>query len=256
MDIFDLSASLSADVAEPPDEKYFGDLALLRPISNKPINGLALEKFVRGENGFDLNPELKAGLEARINEFFLDRHMQLLPDYNVSPIWKNFEYMTLLVDINKREEAKKRIFTNGGNYDWIVGLLLAFRVRTPKGFEFMLYDKIGIHRDHHGNGHLKELINFARVIDAYLTKKYHPQANISMPAGLRTSEEEADAKYTTKSDLRATKSIIYGSEAIDYFVHLFGFLHPVTRQPINPFYSQADEVATYIASLPPSFRKI
>src|SRR3989344_2832944 len=137
MGIFNLDVLSSDHTVEPPDERHFGDLALLRPLSTKPMNGLALEKFVKDENGFVVTPELQAGLESRINEFFRDREMELLPDYRQSPLWKNFEYMVLLVDTEKREKAKVRAETNGNNYDRIAGLLLAFRVRTPNGFEFI-----------------------------------------------------------------------------------------------------------------------
>jgi len=214
----------------------------------RETNGLVLQRFVNGEDGFQITDELKKGLERRINDFFADKKKKLTDEFYSTPLWRDFAYMVTLVDPQNKFNPKL------GNYDAILGILTAFRIRTESGFEFMLYDTIGININHRRNGHLRTIIGFARDIDLYLTRKTEHSRQLALPAGLRTSDlEEAHPRYCHVSDEWISKS---GVHEIDYWVHLFGFKDPTTAAPIQPYYAKKDEVVNHIANLPPKFQKM
>ena len=189
---------------------------------------LFLCKYEPGLDGFELTAEVKKGLERRINDFFFDRSMGLIAEQTESLVWKNLKYIVTLEEIKEESEVAM-------DYDSIMGILLASKARTRGGFEFMLYKIIGIDKDERGNGHLRKLIECSRL-------------KSQSPAGLRTSDKSANKKYAAVSDypriIRTGGS--YRGEKIDYNIHLFGSF---PQAKIN-------EVADYIASLPPNFRKI
>lgn len=218
------------------DDDFWGRI---RPVSTVPRRRFEIRRFVKGKNGFAADEEFRTNIEGRINEFFLDRRMELLPNFKSLSIWQNFEYMVALVDPTKNDSNGKF------NYDSLVGLLLAFTIWTRSIGKVRLYGVIGIAEEYRGNGHLNDLIRTARNID------------LTIPAGLRTSSPYADVRYTTHSDYRVptnVKSDGHGDGS--YIAHLFGFKDPFTREPIKDYSNGINAVAEHIANLPPFFRKL
>lgn len=237
---------LKQDEVFSPDERCVGDLALLRPTYLTDF-----EVFIKDKKGFEATEPLKKGLEGRVNEFFKDRGEKLIDNFPSLPLWDNFAYMVVLHDTYNKFSPDKH------NYEAIQGILLAFKVKTESGFEFMLYDTIGIAQSHRKKGNLRKLLHYAEV-----TNKRRFTGNIdgkqrALPAGLRTSKKENDYKYARMSDYRDFV-VVMGNDGAStpYYIHTFDFNDPASGKPIKAYVGKKDDVVKYIAALPPKFTEI
>ena len=209
-------------------------------------NGLAYRKFIPGDNEDKLTPELKSELEILINDSFRERGMELIPDYFSLPIWRNFKYMALTRDT---EDDNK-----------IVGGLIAFHMRTPKGTDFMLYDKIFVHPGHRGHNSYEEMIKVARAIDTETIREIRPKNKHAIPAVLRTSDDGLTIKYGEISDehfdIQNGNHLGGHAPILMYHVHLLGTKDPVTEKSLQGYIWKAGEIAEYVAHLPRTFQEI
>jgi len=89
---------IEADGLGITDTEHFPYLLSAQSLQDRLKNGIAIRRFVVGEDEFKVTDELKEGLEKRTNKFFFDRCDQLVNDYKSSHLWNNFRYMVVLVN--------------------------------------------------------------------------------------------------------------------------------------------------------------
>lgn len=191
----------------------------------------ALMPLLYPKNGELIGKELRTELERLINESFIERGMQLIPEYFELPQWKSHgNYMVLGVDAPEPKQVK------------IGGGLIALR-DCFDGLDFMLYDKIFVHPNYRGSQTYKRLIQRARIIDRDRTKKINSKAAHPTPAGLRTKDGCLDQKYLEVSQ--------YRQHVPPYFVHLFGAKDYRGEDIFS--HKTKIRICEHIAGLPPTF---
>ncbi len=205
----------------------------------------AIRKYFAGES-LKVTSQLKSGLESRINDFFRDENQELLEHWKKSPKWNSFKYMVALVDADKLSGDPE-------DFGAIKGVNLGFKMRTNEGFEFILWDKIGIDHEYRGNGYLRDILSASRANDLYITRRDYPNKKTALPAALKTTKPRADARYSRYSDYRIPLIWASGRTTV---VHFFGFKRPITQEPIPEYSSRMHDVANYLAAMEPDFKDL
>lgn len=135
--------------------------------------------------------EAQQKLELLINQSFMERGMNLLPEYFSLPIWDSFQYLLVMEDLLKERDA---------------GILLAFK---PE--DFVIYDKIAVPTEYRGRHIMSQLVRTARAHDM---RTYG-----SIEAGLRTSDKTANEKYKRVSDFSTL--VLQTESHPNYWIHIF-----------------------------------
>jgi len=217
-----------------------------------------LRKFSDGENGFKVDNNFEAGLAGVVNDIFQARSMELVK----SPLSNKWGKLAYVIIMSPYENVFR---PQEGNFDAIAGLLTGF-IAYPTALPIVVEDTIGLRKDYRGFDFLPEMMYAAYCANRDITPVHNSRIKGAIPAGLRTTSEKADKRYSSvgaseKIDKRFSvlrdwkRRAFEPSDRISQttFVHLYGLNRPTIGKPRPEYAPLEGVIMEYLASLPKKF---